>query len=136
MKHRKARKKSVKEFWCPVHKKKIGGFQRGGHARVCKARLTVVTPAKEKPYRRPGIPISIVEHRVFGNPPVMEATKATGADRVVKTVRSYLAAIDEDLAKNESLLKDLTIKIGAVRVKIGELKVERERIVSSLRELK
>lgn len=110
---------SRKKHWCSVHGGPFNGYQWGGHRKKCRE-LEAEPPKKgdTKTMKQP------------------EKPKSTVADQVVRTVRSYLAGIDEEFLKNEAALKDLGERTGVLLKRQVEIKAERTKIVSSLKELK
>lgn len=110
---------SQKKRWCSVHGP-FNGYQWGGHRKKCKE-LEAEPPKKGD------------TTKLMKQP---EKPKTTVADQVVRTVRSYLAGIDEEYLKNEAALKDLGERTGILLKRQVEIKAERNKIVSSLKELK
>ena len=116
----KTKRVSKKKRWCSVHGE-FTGYQWGGHRRTCKE-LEAAGPPKKTG-----------DTRAMKHP---ETPRTTAADQVVKTVRSYLAAIDEESARNDAAIKELTDRMSVIMKRQSEIKDERAKIVSSLKDLK
>lgn len=115
----KTKRVSKKKRWCSVHGE-FTGYQWGGHRRTCKE-------LEAEPPKKTG------DTRAMKQP---ENPRTTAADQVVKTVRSYLAAIDEESARNDAAIKELTERTAVILKRQNEIKEERLKIVSSLKDLK
>jgi hypothetical protein len=128
---RKVKRTSILKYWCPIVKREFGGFQWGGHRRVCRCLKRGLGGLMED---LKTIPIAVrIKPPTVG---VFEKETVKDAELIVKTVRSYIAALDEEHAKLVVRLGLLRSETGKVEIRMREISAERERIVSSMREIK
>jgi hypothetical protein len=129
---RKAKRTSNLKYWCPIVKREFSGFQWGGHRRVCRCLKQKVGGLMSDTLNYPKtIPVQLPVVV-----PVSEKETAKGADQIVRTVRSYVAALDEETAKLTVKVSLLTVDLAKAKSRVDEVRAERERIVSSMREIK
>lgn len=128
---RRVRKSPRRRFYCFVHKEVFLGKGWGGHRRKCQAQWKELK-ARENP---PTADIADAA-RLTAMVGIPEAKTGTPADQVVRTVRSYLAGLDEEYAKNTTRLKDLVEESKKLHARQAEIRHLRATVVTPLKDLK
>jgi hypothetical protein len=127
---RRVRKSPRRRFYCFLHKEVFLGKGWGGHRRKCQAQWKELK-ARENP---PGI-AEVVSLLKDATVPA-ESKTATPADQVVRTVRSYLASLDEEYAKNTTRLRDIVEESKKLHTRQIEIRRLRATVVNPLKDLK
>ena len=128
---RRVRKSPRRRFYCFVHKEVFLGKGWGGHRRKCQGQWKELKARENAPLTggdeaaRPATMVSAPEVKT-----------GTPADQVVKTVRSYLAGLDEEYAKNTTRLKDIVEESKKLHARQAEIRHLRATVVNPLKDLK
>jgi hypothetical protein len=127
----RAKRKSNRRFYCEAHKRIYVGFEWGGHRRICHARWKEL-----KLDENPAV-ASLAKPPAAAKPLVTapEPKAASSADQLVKTVRSYLAGLDEEYERNRTRLEEIANEIKKINTRQMDIRNLRTTILN-LKDLK
>ena len=128
---RQVRRSPRRRFYCFVHKEVFLGKGWGGHRRKCQGQWKELKARENAPLTGTNDALN----EMGGSMPPEQKT-GTPADQVVKTVRSYLAGLDEEYAKNTTRLKDLVEESKKLHARQAEIRHLRATVVTPLKDLK